>query len=154
VEHTKKEKTKLQSLENALPKLTKMTKTAKIQFIKDALREGKFDRDETAISLGIKDRQVRRYLNEIAQEDALANPDNIQILRGICASNLLKKAALGQLNPKYEVAIVLASESKKIELKEEIKVSEKHDFTVTMRSFEATINKVAERYLNPDSPKQ
>lgn len=42
----------------------------------------------------------------------------------------------------------------KLDVKEEVKVTEKHDFTVTMRTYEATINKVAERYLNPNSSKQ
>jgi len=102
-----------------LPKLSKLTKTAKIQFIKDALKEGNFDRDEIATSLDIKDRQVRRYLNEIAQEDAELNPGGTQILRNICLANLTKKAALGKLSTTIEVGIVLAGESKKLEVKEQ-----------------------------------
>lgn len=89
--------------------------------MKDAIKEGKFDRDETATILGIKDRQVRRYLNEIAQQDAEANPDGTQILRALCVSNLIKKAALGKLSATSEVAIVLAGEPKKVEMKAEVK---------------------------------
>jgi hypothetical protein len=101
------------------PKLTKLTKTAKIQVIKDAIREGNFDRDEMCIVLGVKDRQVRRYLNEIAKQDSQTNPDGTHILRALCLNSLTKKAALGKLSVTSEVAIVLAGESKKVELKEE-----------------------------------
>ena len=105
----------------AVPKLTKMTKTVKIQFIKDAIKEGKFDRDEIAQVLDIKDRQVRRYLNEIALQDAAVNPDSTSILRSLCLKNLIRKAALEKLSQTSEVAIVLAGEAKKVDLKAEIK---------------------------------
>lgn len=102
-----------------LPKLTKTTKTFKIQFIKDAIKTGHFDRQEACTVLGIKDRQVRRYLNEIAAEDAELNPGGTQTLRNLCLANLTKKAALGKLSSTIEVGIVLAGESKKIEVKED-----------------------------------
>jgi len=102
-----------------LPKLTKTTKTFKIQFIKDAIKTGHFDRQEACTVLGIKDRQVRRYLNEIAYEDAELNPGGTQTLRNICLTNLTKKAALGKLSTTIEVGIVLAGESKKLEVKEQ-----------------------------------
>ena len=116
------------------PKLTRLTKTAKIQVIKDAIKEGCFDRDEMITILGVKDRQVRRYLNEIAQQDAEANPDSTQILRSLCVKNLIKKAALEKLSQTSEVAIVLAGESKKIDLNatvKEIKLEWKREFNPT-----------------------
>jgi hypothetical protein len=103
------------------PKLTKLTKTAKIQIIKDAINEGCFDRDEMAQILQIKDRQVRRYLNEIAKQDAEANPNGTHILRSLCLKNLIKKAALGKLSSTTETAIVLAAESKKLDVNANIK---------------------------------
>lgn len=117
----------MQTLEESLgitqqmPRLTKLTKTAKIQLIKDAIKEGRFDRDEMATVLNIKDRQVRRYLNEIAKQDATANPDGTHILRSLCLKNLIRKAALEKLSQTSEVAIVLAAEAKKIDLNAEIK---------------------------------
>lgn len=110
----------MQTLTINTPKLTKLTKRAKIQVIKDAIKAGVFDRDEMTQVLGVKDRQVRRYLNEIAKQDAAANPDGTHILRSLCLKNLTKKAALGKLSTTSEVAIVLAGESKKMELKGDI----------------------------------
>ena len=121
-------------MQETLPKLTKLTKKAKIQLIKDAINTGVFDRDEMATILQIKDRQVRRYLNEIAQQDAAANPDGTHILRKLCLKNLIKKAALEKLSQTSEVAIVLAAESKKIDMKaeiREIKLEWKHEFNST-----------------------
>jgi hypothetical protein len=103
------------------PKLTKLTKRAKIQFIKDAIKSGAFDRDEACTVLGVKDRQVRRYLNEIAKQDSESNPDGTHILRSLCLASLTKKAALGKLSSTSEVAIVLAGETKKLDVNETIK---------------------------------
>jgi hypothetical protein len=120
-------------MQTLTPKLTKLTKAAKIQIIKDAISEGSFDRDEMCTILGVKDRQVRRYLNEIARQDAEVNPDGTQILRALCLKNLVKKAALEKLSTTSEVAIVLAGEVRK-----ELSIS-KEDITITQnRSFNLT----------------
>lgn len=112
-------------MQTTTPKLTRLTKTAKIQVIKDAIKEGSFDRDEMAVILGVKDRQVRRYLNEIAKQDAELNPGSTQILRSLCLYNLTRKAALGKLSTTIEVGIVLAGESRKLEVTEDIQIKEK-----------------------------
>ncbi len=125
-------------MQTTTPKMTKLTKTFKIQTIRTALKEGTFDRDEIAKLLNIKDRQVRRYLNEIAQQDADQNPGGTQILRNICLNNLTRKAALGKLSTTTEVGIVLAGEVKK-ELsirKEDITVTNHRTFNLTNYSEE------------------
>jgi hypothetical protein len=123
------------------PKLTKLTKPAKIQVIKTAIKEGTFDRDEMAQILGVKDRQVRRYLNEIAKQEAELNPEGTHILRSLCINNLTKKAALGKLSTTIEVGIVLAGEVKK-ELtisKEDITITNNRTFNLTSYSDEDKI---------------
>jgi len=129
-------------------KLTKTTKTFKIQFIKTAIKEGHFDRTETAQYLGIKDRQMRRYLNEIAKQDADVTPDGTHILRALCLNNLTKKAALGKLSTTSEVAIVLAGESKHIEVNENI--TETVTKTYNMNYSEEDKNAVLEAYRRID----
>ena len=138
------------------PKLTKLTKTAKIQVIKDAIKEGCFDRDEMITILGVKDRQVRRYINEIARQDAESNPDSTQILRALCARNLIKKAALEKLSTTSEVAIVLAGESKKMEVKEEI--TETKNVNINVKSMLAeysklltTVTRTEDKPISPNS---
>ena len=103
----------------ALTKLTKLTKKAKKQFIREALFTGIFDRDNIRQILHVSDRTVRRYLNEIAQEEALQNPEKLHVLRALCLANLLSKATKKKLADKLQVAIVLAGEAKRIEAKSE-----------------------------------
>lgn len=141
-------------MQTTQPKMTKLTKTFKIQTIRTALKEGHFDRDEIAKLLNIKDRQVRRYLNEIAKQDAEENPGGTQILRNLCLQNLTKKAALGKLSTTTEVGIVLAGEVKK-ELsirKEDVTITNNRTFNLTTYSEEdKTAILDAYRRLNKDS---
>jgi hypothetical protein len=91
-------------------KLTKLTKQAKKQLIRESLRARTFDRDNLRTLMGISDRSIRRYLNEIAQEDAEQNPETIHVLRNLCTLNLIHKAANNKLSDKNQLTIVLAGE--------------------------------------------
>lgn len=131
-----------------LPKLSNTTKTFKIQFIKDAIKTGHFDRQEACTVLGIKDRQVRRYLNEIALEDAELNPGGTQTLRNLCLANLTRKAALGKLSSAIEVGIVLAGEARKLEVKGETVESKTVTYNVNYSEEEKNAIINARRAIN------
>jgi len=96
-------------------KLTKLTKTAKKQFIREALRAGVFDRDNMCKVLNTSDRNIRNYLNEIAVEDAERNPETLHVLRSICTFNLIHKASENKLSDNNQITIVLAGEPKRNE---------------------------------------
>jgi hypothetical protein len=95
--------------------MSKLTKQAKKQLIRESLRTRSFDRDHLRTVFGGSDRSIRRYLNEIAQEDAEQNPETIHVLRNLCTLNLISKAANNKLSDKDQLAIVLAGETLKTE---------------------------------------
>jgi hypothetical protein len=95
--------------------MSKLTKQTKKQLIRESLRNRTFDRDQLRKVIGGSDRSIRRYLNEIAQEDAEQNPETIHVLRNLCTLNLINKAANNKLSNKDQLTIVLAGETIKTE---------------------------------------
>jgi hypothetical protein len=98
-----------------MSQMTKLTKVVKKQIIRESLKTRTFDRDQLRITMGTSDRAIRRYLNEIAQEDAEQNPETIHVLRNLCTLNLINKAANNKLSNKDQLTIVLAGETIKTE---------------------------------------
>ena len=100
---------------NQMTVLSKLTKTARKQFIREALKSGVFDRDNMKTVLRCSDRTIRRYLNEIAFEDAEQNPETVHVLRNVCTIKLINKAVNGKLSNHDMLTVVLAGEPKRIE---------------------------------------
>ena len=99
------------------PKLTKLTKTARKQLVRQALATGNYDRYALAAQFNLKERSIRNYVNEIAREESQENPELLHVLRNLCVKNLLGKASKkGRkgLSDKFQVAIVLSGETQTI----------------------------------------
>jgi hypothetical protein len=101
-----------------MSKLTKLTKKLRQEAELEALNNDTFDRLLLAKTFHVRERTIRRDLNEIAERDGSLE-DKIKILRSKCLGKLTKKVHNNKLSDKLMVAIVVATEPKKIETKGE-----------------------------------
>ena len=145
---------KVNQTEIAIPtpetKQTRLTKTVSKQLIRETLITGTFNRAEICQKLNLKDRTIRRYLNEIAKEESQQNPELLHVLRSVCIKNLMHKAVKKQLSDRYQVAIVLSGETQKIEQH----ITEKVDVNVTkteqiLKQYELIIRRGQANPLEP-----
>ena len=104
--------------------------THRQQALLKELNEDTFQREEFKAKHHIRDRTLRRDLNDLAERGEI-EANQLTILRKKCLGKLTKKVHHDELSDKLMVAIVLSGETKKIETKTEI-TQGKEPFVVKM----------------------
>jgi hypothetical protein len=100
--------------------MTKMTKKLRKALILQRILDGTFDRQELTKEMGCSDRAFRRDLSQIADELGKPFNDQMKVLRAVCAEKLTVYAALDKLPASVMAKLLVAGETRKVELTEEI----------------------------------
>lgn len=99
---------------------TKLTKKYIMQVMRKQLANRTFNREQFKKQYGLDtptgDRNVRRYLNQIAEEIGKIKADNLVFLKNYCVDNLITKALNGELDESTEAKIALSGDTSKFEV--------------------------------------
>jgi hypothetical protein len=120
------------------PKLTKKYLMAVMRKQRQART---FNRDQFKKQYGLDtpmgDRNVRRYMNQIADEFGEVKAEELIFLKKVCIDNLMEKALSRELDEGTECKIALSGETSKLEVKQDI--TERQIKIVRMWQPDATI---------------
>jgi hypothetical protein len=107
-------------MQNNMTTETKLTKKYLMTVMRKQLIARKFDREQFKKQYGLDtpagDRNVRRYMNQIAEEIGAVKADNLVFLKNYCVDNLITKALNGELDESTEAKIALSGDTSKVEV--------------------------------------